>query len=409
MKTTELAVTGIGCITGLGVGVAAFERGLFDGCGAIGPVTEFDTGAARAHVAGRLDDFDPAAFIAPARLRRVDRTGQLASAGARLALEHAGMGDGTAVSRDRVGIALGSATAGLHTLVDYLDRLIAQGPLGASALDFSNTVGNAAASVCALELALRGVTLTLAHREASGLAAISRAATTLQAGRADAMLAGGVDDFEQLYFLVHDRFGALATDAGEGEASRPFDRRRNGVVLGRGACLLVLEPVTAAERRGATLLARMLATSETSAPCDLHGWPPTPEPFVRCMRQALERAGVKPDDVAVVLASANSSRALDRLEAEAIASIFGPRGVPVVALKGALGECGASGAAGVAAAVLSIQRRTVPPTVGLCDVDPACAVDAGPRARAMDPGRSPVALVNAFATGGTNVSAVLSA
>jgi 3-oxoacyl-[acyl-carrier-protein] synthase II len=408
MKTTELAVTGIGCITGLGVGVAAFERGLFAGRGAIGPVTEFDTGRARAHLAGRLDDFDPAAFIAPSRLRRVDRTGQLAIAGARLALEHAGIGDDT-IPRDRVGIALGSATAGLHTLVDYLDRLDAQGPIGASALDFSNTVGNAAVSVCALELALRGVTLTLAHREASGLAAIAQAVTTLQAGRADAMLAGGVDDFEQLYFLVHDRFGALATDAGDGEASRPFDRRRNGVVLGRGACLLVIEPVASAERRGATVMARVLATSGTSAPCDLHGWPSTPEPFVRCMRRALDRAGVKLDDVAVVLASANSSPALDRLEAEAIAAIFGPRGVPVVALKGALGECGTSGAAGLAAAVLSIQRRAVPPTVGLDDVDPACAVDAAPHARAMDPRRAPIALVNAFATGGTNVSAVLSA
>jgi 3-oxoacyl-[acyl-carrier-protein] synthase II len=230
-ESGALAVTGIGCLSGFGVGAAAFERELFAGKRAYGPVTSFDTINARARMGGYIDGFEPSAFIEPARLRRMDRVGQLSVAACRLALEGAGLTGGT-LDGTMTGVALGTATAGLHTLVSYLDRLQALGPTGASALDFSNTVGNAAASLCGIEFGLRGLNVTVAQKEASGFAAIAHAATALASGRARVMVTGAVDDFEEMFFMVYDRFRALATDEGSGEASRPFDCRRNGFVLG---------------------------------------------------------------------------------------------------------------------------------------------------------------------------------
>lgn len=403
----DLAVTGLGCISGLGVGRAAFERGLFGGERAYGPVRGFDTSAARSHLAGHIEAFDPTAFIAPEKLRRIDRIGQLAIAGCRLALEDADLRDRSAVDAADVGVVLGSATAGLHTLVSYLDRLWAQGPSGASALDFSNTVGNAAASLCGLEFGLRGINATVGQKEASACAAIAHAASVLHAGRHRAIVTGGVDDFEGTYFAVYDRFRALASDEGAGEASRPFDRRRNGFVLGCGAFLVVLESAASAAARGAPLLGRLAGSASTSAPCGLHNWPSDPAELVRCMREAIADAGLEPRDVAVVFASANSSRDLDRVEAEALEAVFGPSGVPVVAVKGAVGECGAAAAAGFVAALLSLQRRVIPPTLGFEVADPDCPVDVRATPRPMDSGRAPVALVNSFASGGANVSLVV--
>jgi 3-oxoacyl-[acyl-carrier-protein] synthase II len=403
----ELAVTGLGCISGFGVGTAAFERGVFGGARAYGPVRTFDISEARSRLAGYIDSFDPSAFISPAKLRRVDRVGQLAVACSRLALEDADLLGTSQVDGSDIGIALGSATSGVHTLVDYLDRLQVQGPTGASALDFSNTVGNAAASLCGIEFGLRGINVTVGQKEASACAAIAHAASVLQAGRVRAMITGGVDDFERMFFLVYDRFRALATDEGTGEVSRPFDLRRNGFILGCGAFLLVLESADSARARGARTLGYLIGSASTSSSCDLHAWPADPAELVRCMQEALAQAEIGPEDVAVVFASANSSRQLDLVEAEALEAVFGPSRLPVVAIKGAIGECGAAAGAAFVAAVLSLNQRLLPPTLGFEVVDPACSVDVHPSSRPIDPGKPPIALINSFASGGTNVSLVV--
>jgi 3-oxoacyl-[acyl-carrier-protein] synthase II len=306
-----------------------------------------------------------------------------------------------------IGVVLGSATAGLHTLVSYLDRFWDLGPTGASALDFSNTVGNAAASLCSIEFGLQGINATIGQKEASACAAIVHAASVLEAGRHRAIVTGGVDDFESVYFAVHDQFGALATDEGDGEASRPFDRRRNGFIMGCGAFIVVLEPAQEAASRGAACLGRLVGWAATSAPCEINSWPSDPVALTRSMQEALDNAGVHARDIAVVFAAANSTRDLDRVEAEAIQKVFGPSGVPVAAVKGAIGECGAAGAAGLTAAILALQRRTIPPTAGFEVADATCPVDVRGEPRGIDPSRPLFSLVNSVASGGAHVSLVL--
>ncbi|MEO8070709.1 MAG: beta-ketoacyl synthase N-terminal-like domain-containing protein, partial [Acidobacteriota bacterium] len=275
--------------------------------------------------------------------------------------------------------------------------------------DFSNTVGNAAASLCGIEFGLRGPNVTLSYKEGSALAAVHYAASLVRTGRARAVVSGGVDDVEGLFFAVHDQFGVLASDAGDGEASRPFDRRRDGVVVGNGAFLLVIEQTAAAADRRAAIAGYIEGVGATSSSCALNDWPDDPAHLEVCMRAALADAGRTTEEVGVVFASANSTPALDRVEAAALAAMFGPAGVPVVALKGALGECGAAGGAAVIAAAISLRRGWIPPTVGFREADPDCPVDVAPVARAISTRRGPVALVNSFASGGGNFCVVVGA
>jgi 3-oxoacyl-[acyl-carrier-protein] synthase II len=403
-RPLPLAITGIGVVSGLGVGRDAFDAALAAGASALAPITAFDTGACRSHVGAHIAPFDPTRFVAPARLRRIDRTGQLAIMGAGLALEDAGMLPSPGVGSDDVGVALGSCTTGLHSLIDYLDRLTAQGPLGASALDFSNTVGNAAASLCSLEFGLRGPNVTLSHREASGMAAVAYAANLLRTGQCRAAITGGVDDFESVFFAVHDRFRVLAYDSGAGEASRPFDVRRNGLILGCGAFVLLLEHPDSAAARQVGVHGELLGIGATSAKCRPNDWPVDPRPLARAMRLALEGSGLAPADISAVFAAANSTVDLDRVEAEAISQVFGPAGIPVTAVKGALGESGASSAAGLVAALGALRSGRLPPTTGVRDLDPACPVDVVTDARPLRSSGARVALVNGFARGGASYS-----
>src|SRR6266513_3115820 len=175
----RVLVTGIGSISCFGVGHAAFVDGLQAGASGIAPIARFDTSACRSHSAALIRDFDPAAFIPPLKLRRIDAVGRVALACARLAFTDAGCVP-DASGRDDVGVALGTFTAGLDSLVEYLDGLTSHGPTGVPAILFSNTVSNAPASLAAIEFGLRGPNVTFNQREASSLAAIAFGAAAVR-------------------------------------------------------------------------------------------------------------------------------------------------------------------------------------------------------------------------------------
>ncbi len=395
----RVVVTGIGCLSSLGVGTAAFVDGLLEGRSGIAPVTAFSTDGCRAHSAALVRDFEPSRFIDPMKLRRVDEVGRLALVACRLAAEQAALPTRT----DEVGVVLGSATAGLHSTVTHMRSLVTAGAAGVPALGFSNMIGNAAASICALEFGWHGPNLTIAQKQASALSAIAFAVDLLEQNRVSAFLCGGVDDIEEMLFRVHDRFGVLSPIGGGPEACRPFHARRNGFVLGTGGHVVALETASSAERRGVAPLGEILGVGVSSSDCRPHDWPDEPGGCVRAMREALSRAGIAPAAVDVVFASANGSRQLDLVEALALGQVFGPFAVPVVSLKGALGESGASGGASLSAALLCLQRGVLPPTLGCEPRDPACRVDVSSSPRPLG-GR--VALINATADGGAHYSLI---
>jgi 3-oxoacyl-[acyl-carrier-protein] synthase II len=300
-----------------------------------------------------------------------------------------------------VGLVLGTYTAGVHASSEYLETYLRQGATASPALLFSNTVGNAAASTCGLDLGLRGPNVTLMEKEASGLSAVAFGAHLVRHRKAAAVLAGGADALERHFYRVHDWFGVLSP---HGADPRPFDRARAGFLMGEGAFLVVLEDTEAARARGAAALAPVLGTGSTASCEPVNAWPGSPRAIARAMRLAIASAGLPPDAIDVVYAAANGTDVLDRCEASAIGEVFGGRAVAVTSIKGAIGEFGASGAASLAAAILCGARGEVPPVAGLIERDAECAVDAVPCRR---PAAGPVALVNSVASGGTCVSMVV--
>jgi 3-oxoacyl-[acyl-carrier-protein] synthase II len=398
---TRVVVSGIGCVSAFGTSADAFRARLLAGESGIAPITAFATDACRSHLAASIRDFDAAQFVSPLKLRRVDAVGKVALGATRLALADAGLLP--APDPSTIGIVLGTATAGVEATGEYLESLMRGGPTGAPALIFASTVGNAAASLCALEFGLRGPNTTVTHKEASALSALACAIDLIRHGKAQVVLSGGADDIYGRYFLVHDWLGVLSPRGGGPEGSRPFDATRNGFVMGEGGFVLALEEAAACEARGGCPYGELLGWGATSSPEPINHWPSSPRALSAAMRLALDDAGVAPADVGAVFAAANGTCELDGAEAAAIADVFGAHQVPVVSIKGAIGECGASGAAALAAALVCGRHGLVPPTAGCSCPDPACEVAVSPRARPLE---RPVVLVNSFASGGTNYSVV---
>lgn len=398
------AITGVAACSSLGQ-TDAFVEALLAGRSGIRPIASFDTANFRARLAAELTGFDPTAFIHPMKLRRMDEVGALSVATARLALDAAGL-PRLDTGYDDIGVVLGTCTCGVHSTGDFLDRLLDLGPSGAPALLFSNTVGNAAASLIALEEKFRGPNTTLSYKEASGLAAIALAVDLVRAGKAGALLTGGAEDIYDLYFEVHDWFGVLSREGSHPEGSRPFDVTRNGFVMGEGGFVAILEDLARAEARQAPVLAEVIGVGASSGLTAVNAWPTQAAPLVRCMRAAMAEAGISPDEVGAVYAAANGAVDFDRLEAEAILEAFDGRPVVTTSVKGAVGEGGMAGAASLVAAVLAGGRGLVAPTAGLTLADPTCPA-LGWVIGLPEPLVSPYVLVNSFASGGANYSVVV--
>src|SRR6266852_849053 len=325
-------VTGIGCVSSFGIGHAAFADALVSGASGIGPIAEFDTSECRSHRAATVQGFDPGAFIPPLKLRRIDAVGRLALACAHLLFADAQLTIGSD-SGDDIGVAFGTFTAGLDSIVEYLHGLTKAGPTGVPALIFSNTVSNAPASLCAIEFGLRGPYVTFNQREASSLAALAYAVGVIRDDRVGAMVTGGVDRLEETFFKVYDRFRALSpmrpgaadTVGVAEEVARPFDRRRNGFVLGEGGFTLLIESASVAERRSARVYGEILGIGVSASSTPLNRWPSDGTGLVRAMQAALADAGLTADRIDAVFATGNGSPQLDGREGFAVVQVFGER------------------------------------------------------------------------------------
>ncbi len=401
----RVVVTGLGVVSPLGTTVEEFAARLISGSSAVTPVTTFDVSTCAARSAATVTGFEPTKWIAPLRLRRLDVTSQYAVAIARQALDAAGIAYGGEPD-DAAGVVLGTYTAGGSPTEEFLEKLFRDGPVNVPTLIFNATVGNIAASITGLELKLRGPNVTISQKEASGLLAIGHAVDLLRTGQARVLVSGGVDALYPLFYRVHDSFRVLSHQNGAPEGSRPFDRTRNGFVLGEGGFAATLELESTARARGTVMHAEILSVERGGATTGLNQWPSTAEPIARVMRRALAGAGLDADAVDVVYASANSSDGLDRIEGQALAQVFGGRRAIVTSIKGAIGESSAAGAAAVVGAIVCARAGCAPPIAGLTVPDAACA---GLRLATRAEPAGPVALINSVASGGALTSIVLRA
>jgi 3-oxoacyl-(acyl-carrier-protein) synthase len=394
-------VSGIGIVSPFGTSHLAFRDALLEGRSGIATVRGFDTSGLRSTLAAEVSDFEPARWVPPMKMRRMDRTAVYTVAATRLALDDAGVAV-AADGDDESGVMLGTWTAGGGSTQQFLDALFKSGPSGAPALLFDSTVANSAAAIAGLEFRLRGPNTTISHKEASGLAAIAGGVDLIRERRARALVTGGADAVFETFYKAHERFGVMSSERAFSRRHAPFDVERGGFVLGEGAYELWLERSGGDARPSH---GEILGVGATSAAVPINAWPTRPAALERAMRLALDDAGLDADAVDVVYASANATAELDAAEAAALSALFGSSRTVITSIKGALAESGASGAAACAAALLCGAAGKVPPVAGLAESDEAAASLRLARKATRLPG--PIALVNSFASGGALFSVVL--
>ena len=396
-----MSVSGIGIVSVFGTSHDLFRDALLEGRTGVAPLTAFDVSSCHSTLVASLVGFDPATWIAPMKLRRLDRTGVYAVAATKLALEDAGVSLPSG-GHDSIGVVLGTSTAGGESTQVFLEALFRGGVTSAPALLFDSTVGNAAASLAAIEYKLRGPNVTMTHKEASGLAAIVTAVDLMREESVSALVAGGVDAIYETVFKAHDVFKVMSPDRTFSCRLSPFDAARSGFVMGEGGFVLWLD---AGEGSGGARHGHILGVAAASATVPINSWPNDPEPLESTMRQALADGGLVPEDVHVVYASANATGVLDATEARAIARVFHGAAPVVTSIKAALGESGASGSAACASAFLCGAVGQVPPIAGLAE---PCGEAAELRlARGRTRAEGPVVLINSFASGGALFSVVV--
>ena len=364
-------ITGGGAVCALGRTGEEFYRRLMAGESTIRPMTPEERGTMQATHVARYDGFSPQPEIPAMKARRFDRGSQFAILACVQAVREAGFD--IAAAPEEIGIAVGTGSAGAGALTEFLRVLLMESPEAAPPFHFPNTVANAPASQVSIELKLFGPNVTITQKDPSALNALLFASLALSSGRAKAMLAGGVDEWNAVYALGFDRVGALRGS-----------KRASGIVQGEGGFAVLLEEEESARRRGAKPLARLCGIAAAGVPSEPYKFAPDPSAVERAVRGALADAGLDPCAIDLFFPSRNGVLDMDRTEEEVMRSIFGtaPRAISV---KDAIGEMAASGGAQVVAATRAIADPQGPWS------------GAGPRR----------ALINSFGAGGNFLAAVL--
>jgi 3-oxoacyl-[acyl-carrier-protein] synthase II len=396
----RVVVTGLGIISSIGIGKEDFWEHCLQGTSGIKPVQRFDVSAYRSKLGGQLPEIDFKTFIKPANLRRMDRIGKIMVSAVRLALDDSGL-DLTKEDPNRTGLSFGTGLGSSDTVDQFFRSVLKDGPVGAAPLLFQTAVPNAIASHCSIEYGIKGPNITFSHKETSTEMSMAYAYHLLKEGSMDIVLAGGGDELSEPLYHVYSMLGALSPGRGKGsEGMRPFDRNRNGIVLGEGSGILVLETLEHAEKRGAKIYAElagvgMAGSTEGLLRYDLNG---------ESIAQAMSLAAEEPSQVDGISAAANSSHDLDRAETFAIKKVFGERAkeISVSSLKSMIGEFDGSGSIRACGIALSLYYGMIPPTIGTEQLDPECDLDYTLRQSKKREIRS--AILNGCSNGGSNIS-----
>lgn len=402
----RVAITGLGPITPIGNGVDGLWDGVLRGTSAVTGITRFDPAGFSSRVAAEVD-FEPLDFMTPKKAHRLDRFSQLALASALMALADAGLADAVPSG---MGIYTGSALGGIAFAEEQHVVFVERGIRAVSPMLALSVFGGASSCNIAIELGLNGPSVANANSCASGTIAIGEAARLIRDGRAEAMLAGGVE--APLAPLTFGAFDIIKVLSGRNDdpaaASRPFDRDRDGFVMAEGGAMLVLEEWDRAARRGARIYAEVLGYATTNDAHHMTAPRPDGAQAARAMTDALADANLPPRAIDAVNAHASSTVLNDPIECLAIRRALGEHAdhVAVSGTKGLHGHAlGATGAIETVVSALSLERGHLPGCANLTNVDPACDLDIVPPGGRDAPIRHLVK--NSFGFGGINACLVL--
>jgi 3-oxoacyl-[acyl-carrier-protein] synthase II len=402
----------MGVMSPVGTDIDTFWKNLTAGQSGIGRVTLFDITGYDCQIAGEVDGFDPAQwFKVPKDSRRADRYAQLAMAASKLAMADAGL-EGAPGNPERFGVMIGSGIGGLKSLEDQHTNLITKGPSRISPFMIPMMISNMASGLVSMEYGLQGPNFAPVSACATSAHAIGEAWRMIRDGDADAFLAGGSE--AAVVPLGLGGFGAMKALSTRNDeptrASRPFDKGRDGFVMGEGAGVLVLEELEHAKARGARIYCELLGYGLTADAYHMTSPLPNGEGAQRCMRMALAKAGLNVEAVDYVNAHGTSTPVGDLCEVRAIKAVFGEHAkkLAISSTKSMTGHLlGAAGVVESVACAMSIRTGVVPPTINLEDPEEECDLNFTALTAQERPVK--VALNNSFGFGGHNASLVIGA
>jgi 3-oxoacyl-[acyl-carrier-protein] synthase II len=410
-RPPRVVITGMGAVTALGQDVTSTWDGLVAGRSGVARITQFDPERVSSRIAAEVKDFDPSAVLDRKDMRRTDRYIQFALVAARQAMDQAGLpGRLDEAMAARTGVIVGSGLGGVHTLFDNVLLLAGRGPDRISPFFIPMGIANVGAGQIAIATGATGPNFATVSACASGGHALGEAWETIRRGDADMMLAGGVEaGIHEATVGGFASMKALSTRNEDPEAaSRPFDRGRDGFVIGEGGGVLILEALEHAEARRAVPLAELVGYGATADASHITLPAPGGIGAVRAARRALEKAGMDPAEIAHVNAHATSTPEGDKAELQAIRTIFGDHApaVSVAAHKSMIGHTlGAAGAIEAIATICAMREGCIPPTINLVDPDDlAQGLDLTPNTAVRRPVAA--AMSNSFGFGGQNTALV---
>ena len=384
----RVAITGIGVVAPCGIGREAFWNGL------LGPAPDG---------LRRVVDLDATSVYGPKDIRRVDRFTQFAAVAAEEAITDAGGTAAIGADPDRTGVIVGTGVGGIETLEEQIQVRLERGARRVSPFLVPMMMGNRGAADISMRYGFRGPCETTVTACAAGTHSVGNGARLVATGRCDVVIAGSAEAaMTETSIAGFSNMTALSTSG----VSMPFDAKRDGFVMGEGGAILVLEEYERAVARGARIYAEVLGAASTADAHHITAPAPEGTGAVTCIEVALADAGIRPEEVTHVNAHGTSTPANDLAESQAIVKVFGTPGPAVTSIKGITGHSlGAAGSLEAVALALTIDRRLIPPTVGLTEQDPEITIDVVTgEPRSWDPA---AALSNSFGFGGHNGTLVM--
>ncbi|MEA3296719.1 MAG: beta-ketoacyl-ACP synthase II [candidate division Zixibacteria bacterium] len=405
----KAVVTGMGGITPLGKTVDEFWQALLEGKSGVGPITRFDTSDYSTKIAAEVKDFDPSVIIEKKELRRMDIAEQYAIAASEIALEHSGI-DLKAIDPERCGVIIGSGIGGISTFEKQHERLLKGGPGKVSPFFIPMIIADMSAGLLSIRWGFRGPNYATVSACASSAHAISDAAEIIKRGDADVMVAGGAEaTITTISMAGFCQAKAMSTNNEEPErASRPFDLKRDGFVMGEGAGILILESLEHARSRKASIYGTILGSGMTADAYHITAPHPEGRGAKSAMKLAIRDAGLAPDQIDYINTHGTATGLGDIAETKAIKEVLGDHAynIPCNSSKSMIGHMlGSSGAVETIITLKSLMEGVVHPTINLDHPDPECDLDyvTGQKRKI----NMNYALTNSFGFGGHNVSLVV--
>ncbi|WAH35473.1 beta-ketoacyl-ACP synthase II [Alicyclobacillus dauci] len=404
----RVVVTGLGAVTPLGKDVPTFWASLMEGKSGIREIDRFDTTDYPVKIAGLVSDFDPERYVDKKELRHMDLFTQYALYAAFEAIAQSGI-EITDDNRDRIGVYIGSGIGGIGTTLSNYKVLLERGPKRVSPFLVPMMIGDMATGQVSIQFGLRGPNSAPVSACATGSHAIGDAFKIIQRGDADAMVAGGAEAaVVDIALAGFSNMKALSTRNDDPtHASRPFEKDRDGFVMGEGAGILVLESLESAQARGAKILGEVIGYGMSGDAYHVTAPAPDGDGAVRVMKAALADAGIEPTDVDYINAHGTSTDFNDRIETLAVKRVFGEHAYKVAmsSIKSMTGHLlGAAGGVEGVACVKTLMEGMLPPTTNYETPDPECDLDYVPNVARKSDAR--IAMSNSFGFGGHNASLI---